>query len=226
MTTRELYDRLVGIYEHRGVDFGVGDIVVREPKNKGNNGLLEVTIRYGAYERIAIKDMWLQSVNKIYEDRSGLKQDCDQIIVTEFEGRKFIVFVELKSGFFSGLDKGQKQLLASRFTSLLLMMGMAGFDLTDYHFAAILAIKRPSSEDYTEISKKQNQQLELAYFDNMALSVLEDSLAQCAFASEVVSRGTALNQNLLFGDMPLVLFAVETDARSGEFQLEDVLRAL
>lgn len=120
MTTSELYNKIVKIFEpkflslERNNSFAVTESTNNKP---GDFSRLDITFNN---DKVVISDQLLKNSNNSFKGKPApcLNEECDGIVITDFNGKKFIVLIELKTGFCSGIGKGRSQLMASGFKIL------------------------------------------------------------------------------------------------------------
>lgn len=157
MTLDELYKRMIQIYCPEFIDLSTStQIEIEENQNLGSDNFKKLKLNSHA-SCIVIKDLLLKNSNNSYYGANApkLNLECDKIIITEIEGKKYVLLFEIKSSFCSGLSNGIPQLRASCFKIQSYLNCIDGFYIDDYIFHAILASWKPTTEQLTKIRKKE-----------------------------------------------------------------------
>lgn len=222
MTTSELHEKIAEIYNPNLCTFKSGDIVVHEKQNEQDKkGIEEVAIKFDN-ERIAITECWIKNANNSFHEKI-LNHECDQIIITEYKGKKYIILVELKGGMKSGMGKGPLQLAGSGFKTLINLMPISGFDTNDYNICAILAMWKPSvTESSTLYRAKQVGMLsglKKLEYDAISKDLILSNIEKDTFNKDTIPA----KPEYIVEEMPLIIYTIDNKQSSGAFNLTDAL---
>lgn len=195
MTTNELYNKIVKIFEPKFLSFERNNsIVVTETINNKPSDFTRLNITFNN-DKIFISDQLLKNSNNTFKGKPApcLNEECDGIIITEFNDKKYIVLIELKSGFCSGISKGRIQLMASSLKILTFLNCIDEFSLDEYSLCAILALQKPTTEKLGQIVKKERANIELTGLDKLMRMV----------SVKDIVRDDIQAKDLLFDSLPV-----------------------
>lgn len=126
-------------------------IAIREPQ-KGANTLKEVTFTFTG-SMICISPDFLEDSVEIYvKPCSGVsfRHICDGIFLLEQEDKKYIIWVELKSGYKDVCKKAIDQLATSYVKTKSHLMNFSTFVPDEYRELGIIVSFPPKAEDLTD----------------------------------------------------------------------------
>ncbi|MBR1833887.1 MAG: hypothetical protein IJ785_00020 [Bacteroidales bacterium] len=174
---------------------------------------------------ILFADTFLKNCNNSFKGKTApvLNEECDGIIITDYNGNKFIIFIELKSKFEKGVDKGPKQLLASCFKALTLFNCIDGFSFNDYNLCAVLALQKPSTESLNKVRQKEEIKEDLTGLDQLKKKAIEKEIIESEISMEEYLFNTLPIKPTYCSDLPLVIYTIEPDKDSGAINLDTIL---
>jgi len=223
MTTDELYDKLKQIFNPECISesFGKSLIINDTDKNAHFNCL---TIEKSSHA-ILFADKFLKNFNNSFKGAPApeLNRECDGIVITEYNGKKYIILVELKSKFGHGIDTGPKQLLASCFKTLTLFSCIDGFSFNDYNLCAVLALQKPTPESLNKVRHKKELKEGLTELDLLKIEVNKNDIVQSEISRKKFLFNTLPIKASFCTDLPLFIYTVEYDKTSGTMNLDKIL---
>lgn len=231
MTIDELFDKLTQVFAPDLIDLekeAVFTIFEKNNIDKGNGCIESLSLRHGN-DCIVIREQLLGNANNSYKGDSSprLNESCDSIVITECDGTKYLVLIELKSSIGKAINKAPSQLKASELRLLSLLNCIEDFSIGDYKLCAIATTKKPSTEEVAKIRRKREIGVRLSE---------KERLMEQALVNDIVESLLGIRrENVSFDKMPVkpeycseylpfFVLTVERDSSSGEFQLEDVLK--
>lgn len=231
MTTGEFFDKLTQVFAPGLINLekdATITIVEKNNKDKGKGCIDSLLLRHGS-DCIVIQEQLLGNANNSYKGDSSprLNEVCDSIVITECEGTKYIVLIELKSSIGKAINKAPSQLKTSELRLLSMLNCIEGFSIGDYKLCAIATAKKPSTEEVVKIRQKRGIGERISE---------RERLKEQAFVNDIIESSLGIRkENVSFDKMPVkseycseclpfFVLTVERDNNSGEFQLEDVLK--
>lgn len=229
MTTDELYNKLVKVFEPKFLLLEKNNsVIVTESMANGPRDFTQLNVT--SYDnKLFITDHLLKNSNNSFKGEPApcLNKECDGIIITEFNGKNYIVLIELKSGFCSGISKGRVQLMASGFKILTFLNCIEEFSLEDYSLCAILALQKPTTEKLGQVVKKESANIELTGLDKLMRKVsVEDIVRDDIQAKDLLFDSLPVKHNYCSPVLPLFIYSVQPDKTSGAIDLTNILATI
>lgn len=229
MKTNELYDKLVKVFEPKFLSLERNEaIVITETMNTKPGDLTRLDVIF-KNDKMFISDQLFKNSNNSFKGEPApcLNKECDGIIITEFNDKNFIILIELKSGFCSGISKGRGQLMASGFRILTFLNCIDEFSLDDYSLCAVLALQKPTIERLGKLVKKEEAKIELTGLDQLMKRVsIEDIVKEELTMKELLFDQLPIKPNYCSTELPLFIYTVQPDKTSGMLDLETLLACL
>ena len=130
--------------------------VVKEKENAKENAFLELKINgIDGYE---IPNMVVKDVTSFYakaQSRNPLNHDCDGIFFSEYSGKKFLFFCELKSSFSSQvIQKAKEQVIGSYLKMHSLLSLLQGYRKDEIEVRGLIVSFKPETERLLAIEEK------------------------------------------------------------------------
>ena len=223
MTTNELYSKLIQIFEQKYIkEYSDGSLVINDTDKNAHFNCLAIEKRSHA---ILFADTFLKNFNNSFKGDPApeLNRECDGIVITEYNGKKYIILVELKSKFETGMGKGPKQLLASCFKTLTLFSCIDGFSFNDYNLCAVLALQKPTPESLNKVRQKKELKEDLKELDLLKIEVNKNDIVQSEISRKKFLFDTLPIKETFCHDLPLFIFTVKDDKTSGTMNLDKIL---
>lgn len=223
MTTNELYDKLKQIFNPTSISIPPDRFLTIEESDKDAH-FKHLTIEK-SNQVILFADTFLKNCNNSFKGKPApvLNEECDGIIITDYNGNKYIIFIELKSKFEKGVDKGPKQLLASCVKALTLLNCIDGFSLNDYNLCAVLALQKPTTESLNEVRHKEVIMEALTKLDQLKKEANEKEIIKSEISMEEYLFNTLPIKPAYCSNLPLAIYTVEPDKDSGAINLDTIL---
>lgn len=229
MTTDELYNKLVKVFEPGFLSLEKNNsIIVTESTANGPGDFIQLDVT-SYNNKLFITDQLLKNSNNSFKGKPApcLNEECDGIIITEFNGKNYIVLIELKSGFCNGISKGRGQLMASGIKILTFLNCIDDFSLDDYYLCAILALQKPTTEKLGQIVKKESTNIKLTGLDKLMKKVsVEDIVRDDVTTKELLFDSLPIKPNYCLPVLPLFIYTVQPDKISGAIDLTNIFVSL
>ena len=172
-------------------------------------------------------DIYKSMFTKIQSYSSILKdEDCDGIAYTEYEGKKYIILVELKSKIDADVIKHAFDQLIFSFMKLNMILSICeGFDIKQYEFIGILACGLKKNQDIShikdELMQKQTLHNGLNAMDRFFYKILKNDFNKKI--SEIhYFKNKNLKQEILNKDLKILLFPSEPCQDTINIDIENI----
>ncbi len=231
MTIDEFYDKLTQVFAPGLINLekeATFTIVEKNNKDKGNGCIESLSLRHEG-DCIVIQEQLLGNANNSYKGDSSprLNEACDSIVITECDGTKYLVLIELKSSIGKAINKAPSQLKASELRLLSILNCIEGFSIDNYKLCAIATTKKPSTEEVAKIRQKREIGERLSERERLMERALVNDIVQSPLGirkENVSFDKMPVKSEYCLECLPFFVLTVERDNTSGEFQLEDVLK--
>lgn len=144
-------------------DYEIADFYERtsivEHSNDDNGKFKELEITgfkgFSFHEELAGK---LTSFPNTVGHKGCLLKNCDGIHLFIYNGEKYLMLSELKSSFNTDeIAKAKDQLIGTYINLMAVLRTLQNFDSDDYHIFGVIAAYKPSDEDLSAISKREDK---------------------------------------------------------------------
>lgn len=230
-----LYDKLTKVFDTRWflLKYNGGTFCVKE--QEAGASVKEIVFEYHGQLMSIHKDIF-NKTDFLYKDDADtekgmppLKHGCDAVLVIERREERFIVFVELKSGYTEGnISKAEKQLSASYFRTMSLLSTLDGMPYDRYKTCGIIVSHPIETERLTLIQKKMNTKRgALSRFERQCLQFSKNGPANFP-VNRMYSQlyKLPIKDHLFFDELPTFHVKVNRNAEQGKFNLDSILKLL
>lgn len=136
-----------------------GGCSIVEPKNYGTAKFQKVTLTGIAGYAFPHEFMGKASSFADIANHTGvLTLDCDGVVLFEYDGQKYILLCELKSGYIcDDIVHAKNQIIGSSVKMHGLLNTLQGFDRSDFKTVGLIVSFEPTEEQKTNLSKNEDR---------------------------------------------------------------------